>query len=94
MEFNITWRMLAAAIIAYYGTLVFYRLFLHPLARFPGPRLAAISRWYEGYYDVVLGGKYTARIAELHKIYGRVLLTVSQAKTLTLHRSYHPDQPV
>lgn len=75
MESNITWRMLAAAAIAYYGTLFFYRLFLHPLARFPGPRLAAISRWYEGYYDVVLGGKYTSKIAELHKTYGRVFFS-------------------
>ncbi|XXH01450.1 hypothetical protein Hte_007810 [Hypoxylon texense] len=73
MEFNITWRMLVAAVIVYYGTLAFYRLFLHPLARFPGPKLAAVSRWYEGYYDVVLGGKYTAKIAELHKIYGPII---------------------
>lgn len=71
MDFNITWRMLVAAFIVYYLTIVFYRLFLHSLARFPGPRLAAISRWYEGYYDVVLGGQYTAKIAELHKTYGR-----------------------
>lgn len=77
MEFNITWPMLVAAVIAYYGTLAFYRLFLHPLARFPGPKLAAVSRWYEGYYDVVLGGKYTAKIAELHKIYGRTLFATT-----------------
>ena len=71
MDFNITWRMLVAAFIAYYLTLIFYRLFLHPLARFPGPRLAAISRWYEAYFDVLLGGQYTSKIVELHKIYGR-----------------------
>lgn len=68
--FAIDWRFLVGAILAYYGTLVFYRLFLHPLARYPGPRLAAISRWYEAYYDVVLNGKYTIKIAELHKAYG------------------------
>ncbi|KAI0120912.1 cytochrome P450 [Hypoxylon sp. NC0597] len=73
MEFNIGWRMLIAAIVAYYGTLVFYRLFLHPLAQYPGPRLAAISRWYEAYYDVVLGGQYTSKIAELHRIYGPII---------------------
>lgn len=80
MESSITWRILVAAAIAYYGTLVFYRLFLHPLARFPGPRLAAISRWYEAYYDVLLGGQYTSKIAELHRIYGKVFL----APTLSL----------
>jgi hypothetical protein len=66
--------MLVALTVAYYGSLVFYRLFLHPLARFPGPRLAAVSRWYEAYYDVVLGGQYTSKIAKLHRIYGEVLL--------------------
>lgn len=66
----LTWRNILAAVIVYYGTLVFYRLFLHPLARFPGPRLAAISRWYEAYYDVLQGGQYTRKIAELHKTYG------------------------
>ncbi|KAI1294375.1 trichodiene oxygenase [Xylaria venustula] len=72
MEFNITWHVVAVTGILYYLTIVFYRLFFHPLAHFPGPRLAAISRWYEAYYDVILGGQYTAKIAELHKIYGPI----------------------
>ncbi|KAM5432645.1 hypothetical protein McanMca71_007380 [Microsporum canis] len=73
MDLNISWRVLVGALVTYYGTLVFYRLFLHPLAHFPGPRLAAISRWYEAFYDVVLGGQYTSKIAELHKIYGPII---------------------
>lgn len=76
MEFKINWHVLGGALVAYYATLVFYRLFLHPLAHFPGPRLAAFSRWYEGYYDVILDGQYTSKIAKLHKIYGMVLLAV------------------
>jgi hypothetical protein len=73
MELKVGWPMVVVAAIAYYGTLAFYRLFLHPLARFPGPRLAAISRWYEAYYDVVLGGQYTSKIAQLHTIYGPII---------------------
>ncbi|KAI0543943.1 hypothetical protein F4679DRAFT_566696 [Xylaria curta] len=75
MKLSINVPTLFVAALIYYGTLVFYRLFLHPLARFPGPRLAAISRWYEAYYDVVRdgGGQYTTKIAELHRIYGPII---------------------
>lgn len=75
LKMNIGWPAVIGAVVAYYGTLVFYRLILHPLSRFPGPKLAAISRWYEAYYDVVLGGQYTVKIAELHKKYGRYTLS-------------------
>lgn len=69
----ISWPMCAGAVIAYYATLVLYRLFLHPLAAFPGPKLACISRWYEAYYDVVRGGQYTSQIAQLHRTYGPII---------------------
>ncbi|KAI0407025.1 cytochrome P450 [Xylaria palmicola] len=68
-----SWQRLCLTVTVYYATLVFYRLFLHPLAHFPGPKLAAISRWYEGYYDVVQNGRYTFKIADLHKRYGPIV---------------------
>lgn len=46
------------------------RLVLSPLAHFPGPRLAALSNWYEFYFDVILQGQFTPHIQELHKKYG------------------------
>ena len=47
-----------------------YNLYLHPLARFPGPRLAALGTYYEFYYDVVKDGTYLWEIQKMHKIYG------------------------
>ncbi|OWP04675.1 Cytochrome P450 family protein [Marssonina coronariae] len=49
------------------------RLYLSPLAAFPGPRLAALSNWYEFYYDVVLQGQFTWKIQQLHKQYGPII---------------------
>lgn len=66
----LSWRHVATTAAIYLGSLIFYRLFLHPLAKFPGPKLAAITRYYEAYYDVVQNGQYTFKIAQLHKQYG------------------------
>ena len=55
----------------YFLSLGFYRLFLSPLAKFPGPKLAAVSGWYELYYDVIKSkGKYIFEIEKMHDKYG------------------------
>lgn len=56
--------------LLYIVGLVLYRLFLSPIANFPGPKLAAVTYLYEGYYDVVKRGKYTFKIRDLHAKYG------------------------
>ena len=50
-----------------------YRLFFHPLSKFPGPKLAALTTWYEGYYDVVKAGRYVFQIGKMHDQYGESL---------------------
>lgn len=62
--------VLVCAITAYYLGLAAYRLYFSPLAKIPGPKLAALTLWYEFYYDVIKRGKYTWRIAEMHTQYG------------------------
>ena len=47
-----------------------YRLFLHPLASIPGPPLAAITRLYAFYFNVIQGGKFYLEIERLHHVYG------------------------
>ena len=64
------WFPASVALIVYLASLYLYRLFFHPLAKFPGPKLAALSNWYEFYYDVFLQGKFTTHLQELHKQYG------------------------
>ena len=57
--------------------LVLYRLCLTSLARIPGPKFAAATRWYEFYYDCVLPGKFFLEIERMHKAYGWPSLLVS-----------------
>lgn len=49
-----------------------YRLYFSPLSHIPGPRLAALTRWYEAYYEIVLNGQYSFHIDELHDKYGNI----------------------
>jgi hypothetical protein len=50
-----------------------YRLYLSPIAKFPGPKIAALTKWYEFYYEVLLRGKFSDHITKLHSIYGPIV---------------------
>lgn len=60
-----------AAYLLYFVGLVIYRLYFSPIARFPGPKIAAATGWYEFYYDCWLNGKYIFEIEAMHKKYGK-----------------------
>ncbi|CAI7605748.1 unnamed protein product [Penicillium manginii] len=59
--------------LVFVGSLIFYRLVLSPLAKFPGPRLAAATRLYETYFQIIKGGTFTWHIDRLHEQYGPVV---------------------
>ncbi|CEJ93799.1 hypothetical protein VHEMI09367 [[Torrubiella] hemipterigena] len=85
---NLSWEYLVSAGVAAVVSVVVYRLTLHPLAGYPGPRLAAATRLYEAYYDLFLNGQYVFKIQELHDKYGPIIrispneLHVNDAKFL------------
>ena len=58
-----------AFLILYTAYGVIYRLRLSPIAQFPGPKLAALTFWYEFYYDVVKRGCYVWEIKKMHETY-------------------------
>jgi hypothetical protein len=59
-----------AASIVWATVTVVYRFVFHPLAGFPGPKLAIATYAYEWYYDLYLSGQYTFKLKELHERYG------------------------
>jgi len=60
----------AEAVILYYGSVVCYRRYFHPLSKIPGPFLPAVSRLYLWYWNVIGDGSYYKKIEEMHAKYG------------------------
>jgi hypothetical protein len=94
-----SWLLFGLVLLLAYAAVVgIYRLYFHPLASYPGPKLAALSSFYEFYYDVILDGKFLFQRRKLHKIYGRrqiSVLTISRTTPANLalrNRTNHSHQ--
>lgn len=58
------------ALLLYTACGAIYRLYLSPIACFPGPKTAALTFWYEFYFDVIKRGSYVWEIQKMHQKYG------------------------
>ncbi|KAJ5872206.1 cytochrome P450 [Penicillium soppii] len=63
--------LLLPVLAIYLAVLALYRLDWSPIAHSPGPRLGALTGWYETFFDVVHGGQFTFQIEKLHLQYGK-----------------------
>ena len=54
------------------AAITIYRLLLHPLARVPGPKLAALTSLHEFHYDCLKGGggQHAFKLRKMHDQYG------------------------
>ena len=63
------WTLLLG-FLAFLPCRAIYRLTLHPLARFPGPRLAAVTSLYGASFDLRKNSCYVKILPGLHDKYG------------------------
>ncbi len=47
-----------------------YNLYLHPLSKFPGPKLAAFTIWWKIYVELIQKKDLVEMLFELHAVYG------------------------
>jgi hypothetical protein len=66
---NVLFALIATVLTWTFGT-AFYNVYLHPLARFPGPKLAAASKYWLFYQEFVRGVSLSDVRDELHAQYG------------------------
>ncbi|KAF2207353.1 hypothetical protein CERZMDRAFT_102447 [Cercospora zeae-maydis SCOH1-5] len=63
--------LLPAALIVYTASLIIYRIFFHPLAKYPGPLLAKITDLYSTYH--ALRGDRHLDFYRIHEKYGPIV---------------------
>lgn len=82
--------------IFYGAALAIYRLYFSPIARFPGPKLAGLTQYYESYYDLIAGGggNFTRQIKKMHDEYGIVHRSPRRQTFLTSFRHNRPHKPL
>ena len=81
---TVTGTLIGVPIIYYLFKLI-YRVIFHPLAAFPGPKLAALTFKYEYYYDGLKDGRFTEQISRMHDKYGQKYLPIYR---ITDHNVY------
>ncbi|KAJ4481991.1 cytochrome P450 [Lentinula aciculospora] len=81
--------LLASLAFSYIGVLMLYRLFFHPLRRYPGPVLAALTEGYELYYNIIVGGGLVNEIEKLHEKYGPAIRVGPNTLHFNYPQAYH-----
>lgn len=63
---------LLGSVLAYVLVMIVYRLHIHALSKFPGPRLAAVTGLYEIYFAAWGAGSFQDEIQRMHDEYGEL----------------------
>ncbi|KAH9028948.1 putative P450 monooxygenase [Lactarius hengduanensis] len=84
-----------AAILSPFVWRIVYNLYFHPLSNFPGPKLAACSRLWLAYRELIKGESLSDLRAQLHRQYGEIIRWAPNEnkwdKDQSLYRAYDLD---
>ncbi|CAI6339929.1 unnamed protein product [Periconia digitata] len=67
-------------------SLAIYRLYMHPLRKYPGPALAASTNWYIAFW--AMKGRYHRKLRSWHEKYGPAIRIAPNTISFSSHRSY------
>lgn len=92
---------LLASLIVYLAVKSIYRLYFHPLSKFPGPKLTAITHLYEFYHDIIRNGMFIWEIEKMHEKYGiphlhpymHIILILQAQLSESIHEKYTSTIP-
>ena len=82
---NTVWIM-ATYVIALFSSIIIYRVFLHPLRRFPGPRLLSLSKFGHAFMSRKLDNH--RQMDKLHRQYGDFVRTGPNEITIFTPEAY------
>ncbi|KAK7052836.1 hypothetical protein VNI00_004155 [Paramarasmius palmivorus] len=82
-------ELILASLTLFLSTTLIYRLAFHPLRHFPGPKLAAVTEFYQAYFDVVKGGRLLNHLRHLHGEYGPVVRIGPNTLHFTTAKAYY-----
>ncbi|KAF5381432.1 hypothetical protein D9757_009044 [Collybiopsis confluens] len=80
---------LVSLVLVNFSGWILYRLFLHPLHKYPGPILAALSGGYQAYFNQIRGGEWILEIERLHNVYGPVVRVGPNKLHFNSPRAFH-----
>jgi cytochrome P450 len=78
----------AGLITSFVAYIVVYRLFFHPLAQIPGPKLAALTFLYQTYYSFKDGSRFYKQVGLLHEKYGPIVRITPNEVSLSNPENY------
>jgi hypothetical protein len=88
-----TYYQLPLAALVWLTSIVLYRIYLHPLSKIPGPKLAAATHLYITYFNTTGGSKFYLQTEKLHQKYGTLYSRISLACLLIEDRTRYQDIP-